>query len=133
MDITKKQKQEFKKLAEKYKLNFLVLFGSQAEGVARSGSDYDIGYSPQKEIDYRKEYFMEREIARILKQGKIDLASTKRATPLLMYNMAYNSQLLFEREKNSFDYFQMYAFKMYIEAKPLFKMIHDYIDIKYGD
>lgn len=128
MNITKKQKQEFRKLAEKYKLNFLVLFGSRAEETAGKHSDYDIGYSPQKEMDYSQEYFMEREIARILRQDKIDLASTKRATPLLMYNMAYNSQLLFEREKNSFDYFQMYAFKMYIEAKPLFKMIHDYVN-----
>ena len=45
-----------------------------------------------------------------------------------MRDIAFNSDLLYEREKNSFDYFQMFAFKMYAEAKPLFKMTHDYVN-----
>lgn len=126
--LTKNQKQELKKIAEKYKLNFLALFGSRAENCERKDSDYDIAYSPQEEFDYDREYFLGLELARVFKNPKIDLISTKKSPPLLMRSIAFNSKLLHEKEKNSFDYFQMFAFKMYVEARPLFKMTHDYVN-----
>jgi predicted nucleotidyltransferase len=127
-NLAKNQKQELKKIAEKYKLNFLALFGSRAIGLERKDSDYDIAYSPQEEFDYDKEYFLSLELARVFKSFKIDMVSTKNSPPLLMREIAFNSKLLYEKEKNSFDYFQMYAFKIYVEAKPLFKMTHDYVN-----
>lgn len=127
-NLTKKQKQELKKIAEKYKLNFLALFGSRASGSERKDSDYDIAYSPQEEFDYDREYFLGTELARVFQNPKIDTVSTKKSPPLLMREIAFNSKLLYERQKNSFDYFQMYAFKIYVEARPLFKMTHNYVN-----
>lgn len=127
-NLTRIQKQQLKKISEKYKLNFLALFGSRAEGTARKDSDYDIAYSPQEEFDYDREYFLGLELARVFQSPKIDLVSTKKSPPLLMRDIGFNSKLLYEKEKNSFDYFQMFAFKIYVEAKPLFKMTHDYVN-----
>jgi predicted nucleotidyltransferase len=123
-----KEPEKFQKIAKKYQLNFLALFGSRAEGVNRPDSDFDIAYSPKQNLTNSEEYFLERDLAKVLKNNKIDMVSTRKASPLLMKKIAYNSQLLHEATKRSFVYFQMYAFKMYVEARPLFKMTHEYVN-----
>jgi len=123
-------KEDINELSKKYKLNYLVLFGSQVDGIARKDSDFDIAYSSQRELDYDEEVRLAEFLAKKIKVhlGKIDLVNVKNAGPLLRNEIANNSIVLLEFVKNSFDNFQMFAFMTYIEAKPLFKMQKEYVD-----
>lgn len=125
--LTPQQKKKFKEIAKKYDLNFLALFGSQATGLTHPKSDFDIAYSPKKEIDYGKEYEMNIELMRVFKSPDVEVVNTHKGTPLLNYYVAFQSQLLAETTIHSFAQFQTYSFKIYIEAKPLFKLQREYI------
>jgi predicted nucleotidyltransferase len=115
-------------LGEKFELNYLSLFGSRALGNFRDSSDYDIAYSSKKEIDAGEEFFLTEDIARALQIPikLIDITNTKNAGPLLMHEIS-KGRLIKEFAPNSFDHFQIYAFMIYIESKPLFKMKEEYV------
>lgn len=126
--LTKRQKKGIKELAEKYGLNFLTLFGSQAEKKTHKKSDVDLAYSAKNELDYKKEYELLCELQGILRtKTRIDLVDTKNAPPLLLNRIAFKGQLLAEVTPRSFTYFQMYAFKLFVEAKQLFNIRDQYI------
>ncbi len=122
-------KKLLKRLGQKYQLNFVVLFGSRADGTARDSSDFDIAYSSRRDIDYGEEGFLLLDLARAIKMKptQIDLVNIKHASPLLKKQIADQGQLLAEFTPDSFDNFQIYAFKIYVEAKPLFKMQAEYV------
>ncbi len=50
---------------------------------------------------------------------RLEVADIKAASPLILKNIAMQSVLLYEKDKNEFDYFRVYALKRYMEAKPL--------------
>lgn len=120
--FTPAQKKQLRTIAQKYGLNFIALFGSYAQGYERGGSDIDIAVSVKEKIDYRKEFLLQRELSKVFNAPAVDLVFTKDASPLLLFHIAFKSQLLSENTKRSFAYFQMYAFKRYVEAKPLFAL-----------
>lgn len=120
-------KKELNLIAKKYKLNYLALFGSRAEGTSRRDSDFDIAYSSRSEIDYGQEVFLMERLAKALKVKKIDLVNMGQAGPLLMKEVADKGILIAEFTPNSFDNFQIYAFMQYVEAKPLLKMREEYV------
>lgn len=116
------QKKQLRAIAQKYALNFIVLFGSRAQQFAHKDSDIDIAISSKKPLDYPEEFLLHRELSKVFNTNHIDLVLTTDASPLLLYNLAFKSQLLCENTKSSFAYFQMYAFKRYVEAKPLYAL-----------
>ncbi len=117
-------KKEVTKIAEKFNLNFLVLFGSRATGAARKNSDFDIAYSKKGEMSYSDEVFLQEELARLLKveAKNIDLVNVANAGPLLMRQIAVEGKVLVESKKNSYDYFVMYACSRYLDAKFLLNL-----------
>lgn len=128
MKLNKTQKQSLIKTAKKYGLNFILLFGSQAHGRIRLESDLDIAYSPQKDLDFRNEYSLANELKKIFQsKKKIDLVNVHNAPPLLLHRIAFGTQVLAEPIAHSFASFQMYAFKIYVEAKPLFRLRDEFI------
>ncbi len=120
ISISQEQKKQLHVISSQYGLNFIVLFGSHAQGCERKESDIDIAISTKKKLDYAHEFIVDKELSKILKQRTIDLVQVMHASPILMFNIAFKSELLYEATKHSFAYFQMYAFKLYVEAKPLY-------------
>lgn len=114
-------------IAKKYDLNFLALFGSRVDGTARVDSDYDLLYSSKKTMDYGDEVGLIDDLAREFKSPKIDLVNVSNASPLLLKEVYANSVALAEPTANSYDEFMMYAFMVYIEARPLFQMKEEYL------
>lgn len=130
MELTKIDKNLIKKIAKKYDLNFLVLFGSQATGKTHKQSDVDIAYSAKKELNYRQEYYLTGELLRSLHLNpkiRTDLVDLNNVSPLLAKEVAFTGKLLAEITPHSFARFQMYAFKLFIESKPLFILKHKFI------
>ena len=122
LKLTEKEKKELEKLAGKYGLKLLVLFGSSVTGKTHKESDVDIAYLSAKNLDLREEAGMTLDLAPILKSQRIDLVNIHRAPPLLLYAISSHGQVLYQSDPFKFFELRAYAFKQYVEAKPLFEL-----------
>lgn len=114
------KKSQIEKLAKKHKIKFVVLFGSQAKGVTREDSDFDIAVYMDEFSDLDKYNEVLFGLAKIFGvfEDKIDLTDLKNANPLLRYEITSRGNLLYG---NELDYLNLkaFAFRDYINAKPL--------------
>ncbi|PIS34974.1 MAG: hypothetical protein COT36_04875 [Parcubacteria group bacterium CG08_land_8_20_14_0_20_38_56] len=125
-----KVKPKIEEMAKKYNLNFMVVFGSRISGLVHKKSDVDLAYSAKRPLDYQKEYELICELRRVLNlepKVEIELVNLDNAPPLLSKEVAFKGKLLAEITPRSFVYFQLYAFKLFVEAKPLFALRDKFI------
>ncbi|MBI4812271.1 nucleotidyltransferase domain-containing protein [Candidatus Falkowbacteria bacterium] len=122
MKLNSKQKQELRKIAEKYKLKLIVLFGSLARRKEREDSDMDIGviFKDGVKVDFNKEIDLISNFFKIF-QKEIDLSVLNKANPLLLREASENAILLYGGEKDFFN-FKLYAFHRYNDYLPFFKL-----------
>ncbi|MBM3260992.1 nucleotidyltransferase domain-containing protein [Candidatus Kaiserbacteria bacterium] len=104
-------------IAPRYGVSFAVLFGSQATGRTHAGSDADIAVQadcPLSPLDLAEMAYEIGERIGI----ETDVVDIRSASPLLQKH-ASEGILLYEREPHVFARFGMYAFKRFVETKPL--------------
>ncbi|MBI2100805.1 MAG: nucleotidyltransferase domain-containing protein [Candidatus Vogelbacteria bacterium] len=118
MDEADKNK-KIAEIAKRHRLTLLVLFGSQATGHTHKKSDVDVGYLANREIDYRENYDISIELAKIFKNPEVELVNLENVSPALKKQVADQGIVLFEAEKGKFDFFSIHAHRAYIETKPL--------------
>ncbi len=114
-------------LASKYQLNYLVLFGSRANGSFGRDSDCDIAISSKKDLDFSSEFDINERLSSIFKI-KVDLINVAKAGPVLMKEITDNGKLIKEYTPNSYDRFEIFSFKNFVEARPLLRMKEEYIE-----
>jgi|SRR3989338_861694 len=117
--MDKVDKEKIVDIAKRHKLALLVLFGSQATGHTHKKSDVDIGYLADREIDYRENYDITLELARIFKNPGVELVNINNVSPEFKKQVADTGVVLYEDDALTFDQFKISAFKLYIESKPL--------------
>lgn len=110
------------KIAKKYDLDFVVLFGSQATKKTHPESDVDLAFSSSNFFPLEKEIALSFDLSQSLQRADIDLVQTNHATPTLMRQISREGVVLYQKEPSLFAQFQMYAFKYFIEAKPLLSL-----------
>lgn len=124
MVITEKQSQKIKEIAEKYHLKMVLLFGSRVdEKNIHKESDYDIAYLPEKSFDFNEECYLNFEFTSAMPSDRVDTVDLRKTPPLLMQQIIGRYKILYEKERNTFNNFEVYALQRYSEAAPLFKMI----------
>ena len=132
IEINAKLKILISKLAEKYGLSLVLLFGSQATGQIHKESDIDTAYLPEKSLDFDQECYLNYEFTNIFRQDRVDTVDIKKASPLLMYAVFDHPRILFQIDSNIFSQYRAYAFKKYVEAKPIFeeksRRLQDYVN-----
>jgi len=114
-----------RKIAQKYDLRLLFLFGSQITGQTHKESDFDFGYLASPDLSIEEEGYLIGELMPIAEandERAVNLVNFKRASPLLLHSALNNAQLLYEKEAGAFANFQNYGFKVYIETLPLFEL-----------
>jgi len=116
-----KEKKLLKKIAQKYSLELILLFGSRILGQIHRESDFDVAYLSRKDLDLEDEAELIIELSPIFQSENIDLVNLKRASPLLFYAITKDCQVLFEKKSSVFSALRTYAFKKYIETKPLYE------------
>lgn len=121
-ELIEKLKKDLPVLAEKYRLGFVVLFGSQAKGTAHSKSDVDLAFYENLRMSPMEIAKMQFYFSETLRIKDIELTSIKDAPPLLLRQIAQHAIVLYEKEEFAFANFKIYAYKRHMEAKPLLKL-----------
>lgn len=122
----KKEKEQLNKIAKKYDLKLLLLFGSQVDKKSlHQESDFDIAYFSRRELDGRELIDLNCDLMDVFVDDKVDIVDLKKADPLLKYQISVKSKLFFG---DIMDYlgFKALSFKEYIDHTSLFE-IEDYL------
>lgn len=114
-------KQRIRKLAKKYDLSLVLLYGSQAKGKIRKDSDIDIAVLGTKPILTGDLIALNNEFAHIFEVYNIDVKSLHNTDPLFRYQVMLNAVLLYGRSYDFFT-FKAYAFRAYHDSKDLFRL-----------
>ena len=117
----KKLKKEIKKIAQKYNLELILLFGSRLDKKIHQESDFDVAYSGRRNLNLNQEAKLIIDLSPIFKSENIDLVNLKKASPLLLYAITKDCKVIFEEDSLIYDNLRAYAFKKYIETKPLYE------------
>ena len=119
MELEKKQKQKIDEIAGKYHLKLVLLFGSRATGKIHKESDFDVAYLPAKNLSYDDEIDINLQFTNIFRHDRVDTVDMRKAAPLLLFGIFRECQVLFEENNLIFPTYRAYAYKKYIEAKPI--------------
>ena len=96
-------------------LRLAVLFGSQATGRARAGSDFDIAILPvDLELSLREELALAAALSDVT-ATEVDLVRLDKDDPLLHREIALHGDCLFEREPGAFSAYRADAISRWIE------------------
>ena len=98
--------QAIQAIAEKYDLNLVVLFGSQATGKTHSKSDVDVAVLSKCPVDITK---LMVAFSAVFKREDVEVVNLATASPTTMYVMVRDGQLLYERESGAFLKWKLYA------------------------
>lgn len=116
MEISKKQSDKIKEIAEKYRLRLVLLFGSRVdEKMIHPESDYDIAYLPEKSFDFQGECYLNYEFTNVMPSDSVDTVDMKKAPPLLLRMIFENPQVLYEADELIFPTYQTYAIRRYFD------------------
>ena len=108
--------EKLKKVARRYNLDLIVLFGSWAKGRARNGSDVDVAVRARKRRwgDAGWELRLVSALNGALESaGEVDVAFLNGADPILLFEVASDGVPLFEAEPAGFVQFRSYAARVY--------------------
>lgn len=121
MEKLKNLKPKIEKLAKKYNLSLVLLYGSHAKGEIRKDSDIDIAVLGTKPISTDDLIALSNDFTQIFEAYEIDVKSLHNTGPLFRYQVMQNSVLLYGR---NYDYltFKSYAFRDYHDSKDLFRL-----------
>ena len=126
---------ELKKIARRYKLDLIILFGSHAKGRASTGSDVDVAVRARRRRwgDADWELGLASDLSAALKSGgEVDLAFLNGADPVLLFEVASDGIPLFEAEPAGFAQFCSYAARRYEDNRKWFERRRRYQESRYA-
>ena len=106
---------------KKYKLNFVVLFGSQNKGKIHKESDLDIGVMDLNKETFKKFGNLYNDFSKIFSGFNIDVRFLKDSEPVFLYNALMGSTFLAGNKENFYLY-RDFAYKNFVDHKPLFEL-----------
>jgi len=116
-------------IINKYNLKLLLIFGSYNTGRFTKQSDIDLAYLSGRILEFNEEMELMRDIIIYFGRDGIDLVNLRKADPLLSYQIACNSKVLYE-EDNSYMLFKMKASAMYADTKHLRELRRNFLKEK---
>lgn len=120
----------FEQWCHKYDIEMVILFGSQAKGLARPDSDIDLGILLAKHpIPVEEELQLCLDLVGAVQTGKVDMVILNHADPFLCYEAACYGIAIYERKPLLFDRFKVMAFKRFADTEPLRQLNDLYFDM----
>src|SRR5712692_8436046 len=127
---------KLKAVAQKYKLDLIVAFGSQVKGRAVAGrSDLDVAgrFECGARRDYQREVYLVSELAEALtSQSELDFAILNGAGPLFIFEIARTGVVLYQKTPTTFAQFRLYASRLYEDHQKFFAARERYMKARYG-
>lgn len=120
-------REKLDKTAAEKGIKFIILFGSHAAGRTRKDSDFDVavlteqGDNISKSLNYYNDTLFFLSDALNIPDYKLDLTDLNNANPLLRYEVVFGGELLYG-DRTDYDEYRAFAFRDYIDAKPLFNL-----------
>lgn len=110
------------KIAKKYGIKLILMFGSQVDKKIHKMSDIDIGVLLEKsKLDLDKHLFLLNDFQKLFPGKKIDLAIINDADPLFLKKILENCRLLFGREKD-LSKLKLYSFHQFCDYQKYFDL-----------
>jgi predicted nucleotidyltransferase len=120
---------ELAEFCQKRGISLVVLFGSQVRGLAREGSDVDLGLVLDTyPITPEEELTLIRELVWTTENANLDITILNHADPLLGYHVACHGRPLYEQEPCSFNRFQLRAWKRFIDTAKFRRLQRPFIE-----
>jgi predicted nucleotidyltransferase len=122
------RRKDLERLARRHRLSLLVLFGSQAQGKARAGSDVDIAWldaNPKRPPDRLRLF---GDCADLFGTEALDLLDLRRCEPLAAYEAFRGGRLLYEGRPGLYPARYSYAVRRYADTKKFRDGIDLYLD-----
>ncbi len=85
-------------LADKYRLDLILMFGSCAKGDVHPESDVDIAVYGRQILSEKKKVSLAYDLSNIFRTNDIDLVDLRTAPPLLKFQVFKNYKALFQRD-----------------------------------
>lgn len=109
---------DLNEIVNKYNLKLLLTFGSFGTERFTQHSDIDVAYFSKRVLTAEEELQMMCDLIMYFERDKIDLVNLAKAVPLLMYEIACNSRVLYEEDENLLK-FKMKASARYADTRYL--------------
>lgn len=128
--MNKVNSKQINKIAKKYNLDILLLFGSQLreKKYLHLESDFDVAYLSKKDLNLMDEAKLICDLMPVFKSDKVDLVNLKKANPLLMKQIFENHKVLHCKDPKIYYRYKIYAERKYAESYPLFQLTHQLIE-----
>jgi predicted nucleotidyltransferase len=111
--------QLLRQFSQQHGLQLLVLFGSQASGKTHPKSDTDIGFVSTRKKNLLETITLQSNMSRAFAVRDLDLVDLRTVSPLFLKNIADSGVVLYEEHPGLFAELRMYAFKLFVESKPI--------------
>jgi len=120
MNILDYNKEKLNKIAKEQKLKFVILHGSRVTGkTVNPEPDIDIAFLGQGKLSAKNYLNLYSNLAEVF-GNNLDLKQVNTANPLFRFEVIKNGQLLYGN-KEEYNEYQIYAYRSYIDTKPLYK------------
>ena len=119
------------RLANRYGLELVVLFGSQATGHANERSDFDVAYMPERR---RRPNMLQLDVdlysclREVFPNADIHTADVRKASPLLALAVARDGIVLYESSIGVWSRFRAYAFRQWEDVRKVVGYWHEHVD-----
>lgn len=127
--------EKLRKVARRYGLDLIVLFGSKARRHDRRDSDVDVAVRARRRRwgDANWELSLVSDLAGALESaGEVDVAFLNGADPVLLFEVASDGVPLFEAKPAGFAQFCSYAARRYEDNQKWFERRRHYQERAYG-
>jgi uncharacterized protein len=118
--ITKEQKLKITKIAKKFHLKLVIVFGSFASGKNTKDSDLDVAILGEERVSFKEQVGLINDFSTVFNKNA-DLSVLNNANPLLLFEVSKNPILLYG-SREEFLKFKLYAFNVYNDYAPYFEM-----------
>lgn len=106
-------REKIKAVAEKYDLEFVALFGSQATGQTHKKSDVDLGVISRGEFNWS---LLIGDFYSLFKRGDVEAVNLAMASPTLWRAVARDGKLLYEKNEGAYKIWKIYVWKIWLET-----------------
>lgn len=122
---------EYKKIAQKYDLDLLIVFGSQANNTKNHLSDLDLAFFRLKSFSPEEENNLAEDLMYLHKRADIDIINIKNnPNALLRYQIFMEGKPLYEKKKELFKKMRWQAYIDFEDFKRFYKEKEKLLDKK---